>query len=512
MSARRRSMSIEKLLWRLGLALIVSPVVISRPASQGAMLAIVGCPVIDGNVAPPLPDGVVLVKGSRISAVGPRASVRIPDGATIIDAKGSYVLPGFVDTNVHLSLYGGARDRYETLVRYYARQSEIVLEAAQLQLKHGVTTVRDSYGMLAPLAQMRDAIARGEAVGARILAAGNIVGWGGPYSVSFSLTPEKDLTLFQEQMNDAITQGGGEDLADMSPDELRVAINRYLDKGPDFLKYGGTSHFSQPTLIGFSPEAQKVIVEETHKRGRAAETHSTTIEALRLSILAGIDLIQHPEILTPREAPDDLVRLIRERKVICSMLVNTMTGEAWRKHLKTKEETQKKLQETEKKADARAKTSAEERRRDADLDVSLEVRRRNAQKLIQAGCTVTVGTDNYWGAASELSREPKPEHQNHGIGTIIGIEGLVELGMTPAQAITAATRNGALACRKLNEYGTIEVGKLADILILEADPLADIHNIRRLKSVMKEGRMIDLARLPEKRVLSSSQNPAAKQP
>jgi imidazolonepropionase-like amidohydrolase len=194
------------------------------------------------------------------------------------------------------------------------------------------------------------------------------------------------------------------------------------------------------------------------------------------------------------------------------MLSNTMTGEAWRKHLKTKEEAQKKHQEAEKKGDSRAKTSAEERRRVADLGVSLEVRRRNAQKLIQAGCAVTVGTDNYWGAAPELYREPKPENQNHGIGTIIGIEGLVELGMTPAQAITAATRNGALACRKLDEYGTIEVGKLADILILEADPLADIRNIRRLKSVMKEGRMIDLARLPEKRVLSSSQSQAAGRP
>ena len=64
----------------------------------------------------------------------------------------------------------------------------------------------------------------------------------------------------------------------MTPEELRVAINKYLDKGPDFLKYGGTSHFSQPTFIGFSPAAQKVLVEETHKRGRAVETHSTTIE------------------------------------------------------------------------------------------------------------------------------------------------------------------------------------------------------------------------------------------
>jgi imidazolonepropionase-like amidohydrolase len=281
-----------------------------------------------------------------------------------------------------------------------------------------------------------------------------------------------------------------------------VAINRYLDKGPDFIKYGGTSHFSQPTFVGFSPEAQKVLVEEAHRRGRVAETHSTTIEGLRLSVLAGIDLIQHPEVLTPKEMPGDLVRLIRERNVICSMLSNTMTGEAWQKHLKTKAEAERKIQEAEKKASERARTSAEERKRAADLEVGLDVRRRNAQKLIQAGCLVTVGSDNYWAAAPELSREPKPENQNHGIGTIIGIEGLVELGMTPAQAIVAATKNGALACRKLTELGTIEVGKLADLLILDADPLADIHNIRKLRAVMKEGRLVDLTRLPEKRVLS----------
>src|SRR5215813_11079470 len=130
----------------LGLALAVSLVAPSAPGSQPSALAIVGCTVIDGNGGQPLSDAVVVVRGARISAVGPRASIRIPDGATVIDAKGGYVLPGFVDTNVHLSLYGGSRDRYETLVRYYARQSEIVLEAAQFQLKHGVTTVRDSYG------------------------------------------------------------------------------------------------------------------------------------------------------------------------------------------------------------------------------------------------------------------------------------------------------------------------------------------------------------------------------
>jgi imidazolonepropionase-like amidohydrolase len=111
------------------------------------------------------------------------------------------------------------------------------------------------------------------------------------------------------------------------------------------------------------------------------------------------------------------------------------------------------------------------------LEAALEARRRNAQKLIQAGCLITIGTDNYWGAAPELSREPKPEYQDHGIGTIIGIESLVELGMTPSQAIVSATKSGATACRRLSDLGTIETGKLADLLILDGDPLADIRNI-----------------------------------
>ena len=134
-----------------------------------------------------MPDAVVVVTGDRITAAGARASVTVPAGATVIDGTGQFVVPGFFDTNVHLSLYGGVNDRYETLVRYHSRQAEIVLEAAQLQLKHGVTTVRDSYGVLPALVETRERIAKGQAVGVSILAAGNIVGWGGPYSVSFSL-------------------------------------------------------------------------------------------------------------------------------------------------------------------------------------------------------------------------------------------------------------------------------------------------------------------------------------
>ena len=468
-----------------------------------AATALVGATILDGNGGPPIADGAIVIAGSRIAAAGPRSRVAIPADATRVDLGGRWILPGLIDTNVHLSLYGGQNDRYESLVRYQPRQNDIVLEAAQIDLSYGITTVRDSYGALVPLTAVRDAIARGEKTGARILAAGNILGWSGPYSFSFSRVMGQ-LTLFQEQMNDFISQGAGEELMTMTPVELRRAINAYLDKGPDFIKYGGTSHFSEPTFIGFSADAQRAIVEEAHRRNRFAETHSTSIEGLRVSIAAGIDGIQHPEVLDGRDIPDDLVETIRERGIVCSMLTNTITGPAWQRHLKNKAEAEKKRADAEKenRAPQREKTSAERRKEEADSGAGIESRRRNAQKLIRGGCTVTPGTDSYWAAAPELTRTPKPQDADHGIGTIIAIEGLVELGVTPSQAIVAATRNGAIAARGSKEFGTIEAGKLADLVVLTADPLADIHNLRKVSAVYKEGRAINRSRLPETRVLS----------
>lgn len=467
-------------------------------AQEPQPIAFVGGTIIDGNGGPPLRDGMLVVVGKQIQAVGPRAQVTVPRGARVIEATGKFLIPGMIDTNVHLSLYG----RGETLVRYQDRNADLTRESAQLHLKHGITTVRDSYGSLLALVQIRDEIARGETVGPRMLVAGNIVGWGGPCSISFSLIRESECTLLEEQFNDFIAQGSGEELMFMTPEEVRVAINKYLDLKPDFIKYGGTSHFS-PAFIGFSPDVQRVIVEETHKRGLVAETHSTTIEGLRISVLAGIDLIQHPEALGMREMPDDLVKLIADRKVVCSMLTNTITGKVWKDHLSARARADSAAAKARADTTAegrRERTSAELRRKEDEAGKGLEMRRLNAQKLIRGGCISTVGTDNYLGQAPEFRRTPKADNQNMGIGTIIGIEGLVELGMTPAEAIVAATKNGAIASRGLEKFGTLEAGKLADVVMLDADPLADISNIRKLAIVMKEGAIIDTDALPTKPV------------
>lgn len=472
-------------------------------SAQSSVTVITGATVIDGTGGAPITDAVVVISGGKISAIGPRNSVTAPSGATQIDARGKWMIPGLIDTNVHLSLYGGQNDRYESMVRYQPRFDDIVLEAAQIDLSYGITTVRDSYGALVPLTHVRDAIARGDKIGARILAAGNILGWSGPYSFSFSRVTGP-LTLFQEQMNDFIAQGGGEELMEMTPAELSVAIDKYMDRGPDFLKYGGTSHFSEPTFIGFSPDAQRALVEEGHKRGKFVETHSTSVEGLRVSIAAGIDGIQHPELLDGRDMPDDLVATIRERGLICSMLVSTITGPAWERHLKAKTDAEKKIADAEKETRGLAhdKTTAEKRKDATDTGADLESRRRNAQKLIRAGARITPGTDSYWAAAPELTRTPKPIDQDHGMGTILAIEGLVELGMTPMQAIIAGSHSGAIAAKGDREFGTLEAGKLADLVILSGDPLADIHNIRKVDAVMKGGRVADRARLPEVHVLS----------
>jgi imidazolonepropionase-like amidohydrolase len=490
---RRRFLIFASVVAALAIAL-ASRTALDAQQTSGTV-AIVGATVIDGNGGAPMPNATVLVKDKRIAAVGPRSSVTVPAGATVIDGAGRFVTPGFIDSNVHISMYANL----ETLARYLPRATEVVVEGAQLELKYGITTVRDSYGEMQTLLKVRDMIARGEVVGPRIQVAGNIVGWGGPFSISFAVTRDSGLSPFQEQVNDLITQGGGEELMDMTPAELRVAINKYLDKGVDFVKYGGTSHWNNPVFIGFSPDAQKALVEEVHKRGKIAETHSTSIEGLRLSINAGIDLIQHPEVLDPREMPDDLVQLIHDRKIIGSMLTNQIAGAAWTKHLKTKDENAKKEAEAAKESEGGSKTKTlAERRQDARTSgLGIDMRRLNAQKLIKAGNILTPGTDNYVGTAPEFRREPKPIWTEPGMGTITAIEGLVELGMTPAQAIVAATKNGALACRMTKDLGTVEVGKLADLLVLDADPLASIANIRKLRTVIKEGRVVDPSKLPE---------------
>jgi imidazolonepropionase-like amidohydrolase len=238
---------------------------------------------------------------------------------------------------------------------------------------------------------------------------------------------QRHARRFDELAMDYIAQGSGEELLEMSPDELRVAINNTLDKGPTS---SNTAASHTNSLITFSPRQQQALVEEVHKRGKFAEVHSTNPEPLRLSVEAGIDVIQHPEVHSV-PIPDDLVKLIVDRKVMCSILSNGITGKPWADYQKGRVRADSARADSVRTDTMRARRVAKtgwEIQRDKGA-TRMAVRRGNAEKLIKGGCITTPSTDTYLSGAPEFSRVPRSDlHMMPGTATLAAIEGLVGSG------------------------------------------------------------------------------------
>ena len=478
-------------------------------------IAIVGATIIDGTGAAALKNHTLLISGERISAVGTRREVDHSGCEREIDGRGKFVTPGFIDTNVHVAMPREPVD----FARYFDRLDELAIEGAQFHLKHGVTTIRDSYGVLDPLLAARDAIRSGEVVGADILVAGNIVGWGGQFSETFRGRPPE--SHFEEWVNEQFTRGSGETLGWMSPDELRRAMNDYIDLDVDFVKIGVTDHNHNSPRLMFSPRQLHAIVETVHERGLVAEVHATSPEGLIMSLDAGVDLIQHPEVIGV-PITDEILARLDEGNVICSIHGNNHAGQAWEIVLEREaEEAAKEKEDKSPKrpgADGKEGTTTlrnwsspkptEATNQKELVEANSRTFRENAEKILQTRCPLTTATDNSMGRPPEFLSDPNEWHPREpGLGTIATIESLVEMGRTPADAIVAATKNGAMALRREQELGTIAVGKIADINVLDANPLKDISNIRQLSAVIKRGAVVDRDALPDNPVFYRPQEP-----
>jgi imidazolonepropionase-like amidohydrolase len=477
-------------------------------AALGAQTkAIVGATVIDGNGGPPLANATLVIEGKRIAALGPRSAIQVPTGATVIDGTGRYVVPGFIDLNNHITGQGFHEDLFPLVL--FGEHNPILkygyaVEAAQMALKSGVTTIRDTYGPLPPLLEIRDLIARGEIIGPRLMVAGDILGWGGPHHEDRPLTQREKL--FNEYFH--AYADVGVDLTIKSPEEVRVAIDQYLDKGPDFIKYAVTTHgIDPPVHIIFSPRVQKVIVDAAHQRGLRVDVHTSSVEGMLLAAEAGADIITHAGSPGNQPVTDDVIKVLRERGTTCALFSHMTSGPLADAFLAM----EKRPPRTTAARDSLVRVvwpyrqiqqrlpeyyALLEQRHDWSLQVIGE--RDNHIKLIKGGCRIAVATDNAPSQIPELAgeRASSPFFADPGTGTILAIEGLVGLGMTPNEALVAATRNGAAAAGTLERFGTLEVGKLADLLILSANPLTDISNIRKLERVVKEGAVFDPATLP----------------
>lgn len=456
--------------------LAAASLAVSLPPSPTDTTAIVGATIIDGRGGPPVPNGTVIYAGGRIVAVGPSSTVRVPAGAQITQARGKFLIPGLMDGNVHL-VFGAS---IEYLARYENRFEDLIEEAAQVALKNGLTTLFDSWGPLRPLLAVRDRIRQGETVGSRLFVAGNIIGFTGPLGSDFNGEGEKTATkAFAKRINDLWEVGTGPELMWLTPDSLRLVIRKYAGSGMDFLKYGASGHQLMEMLM-FSPEQQRAIVEEGHRAGIIVQTHSTSVESLRQAIEAGVDMLQHCSITGPVPMSDATIQQLKDRHVYCAVQAIT------KKRLDIMSEMWANLQPR------------------LQYDRLLKVEHENEVRMIKANAPMLLATDagiTDPDARAQLTDRVK-EDDNTALGEahFFWFQAMAEKGMKPMDALVAATRNVAAAYHKLDDFGTLEVGKRADMVVLDADPLKNIMNVRKISAVIKDGITIDRDALPLKRI------------
>jgi imidazolonepropionase-like amidohydrolase len=486
-------------------SLIAAAVVIlilawAMPVGAQQVTALTGATVIDGNGGPPIANGMVLVTGTKITAVGPAGAVSIPPGARRVDVAGKYIVPGLMDANVHLIPWP-SWTYIEFLARYEHNFDAIIEEAAQIALKHGFTTVFDTMGPLHPLMRVRDRINRGEIEGARMFVTGDIVGFRCVFN-----TPETMKSAskaFQSRINALFELNVGQDLPWKTPAEIGEEMRKYVALGVDFVKYGQTGDGAPVTsAIGkggallFSPAQTRAMVDAVHAAGKTINTHAGSDEALRVALEAGVDMAQHCASPRASRISDATIKLMLEKKFSC--------GTQW---APLSEVEQQRLRD-------QTYSKSEVDNGNEGVNFSLD----NAVRLIKAGVPQLVSTD-----AGTIDPDIAKDWGPGGKGGFGGFSGLIgdaeflnmramrQYGMTPMMIIQAATKNIAAAYKKLDQIGTLEPGKLADLVVLDADPLQDIENMRKVSLVMKEGQTIDRDTLPRHPILTSPEatNPGA---
>jgi imidazolonepropionase-like amidohydrolase len=459
--------------------------------SRAQTVVLTGATIIDGNGRTPIRDGVIVITDKKISAVGPRNSVSIPGGARQIDAAGKFIVPGIMDANVHLVPWP-SWTYIEFLARYENNFEGIIEEAAQISLKHGITTVFDSMGPLRPLVNVRERINSGEIEGSRMFVAGDIVGFRAVFTSMESM--QSATPAFQARINAQFELNGGPDLAAKTPEQIYAEMTKYVAQGADFVKYGATgdgrpvnSEIGQSNVLRFTPEQQRAMVKAVHDAGKIIQTHQTSAESLRIVVESGVDMAQHCAATGSSRMYEATIKLMLERRFYCGTQWSLLS-----------EQQQQQVR------DNNFPDSDQDNGKEG-MDYGLE----NAVRMIKAGVPQFVSTD---AGTIDPDVAKDPHGAWGGLGghaSLIGeaefldMRAMRQRGMTPMAIIQSATRNIAAAYHKLDQFGTLEPGKSADLVVLDGDPLQDIENMQKISLVMKEGKVIDTDKLPHNPILTS---------
>ncbi|HEY5609822.1 MAG TPA: amidohydrolase family protein, partial [Thermoanaerobaculia bacterium] len=397
---------------------------------------------------PPIENSVIVIDGNTIRAVGTEGSLRIPEGAKVIDTNGRTVLPGLMDMHVHLMILGhGDYDHWDATYPPMFRALIMPISAKQL-LMAGITTVRDLGAPLDDIVAVKRKIERGEIPGPRLFVSG-------PF-LQKSNTP---LTArFRWVVNGA--------------EDARKKTREIIAGGADVIKVIDQDQMTLDEITA--------IVDEAHKGGKTVAAHAHRSEEIRQGLRAGVDCLEHTGLGTKPGYEDDVLQMMKERN---ASLFWCPTIEGLYLFEYTKQFPER-VDDVRLKRDLPAEMYEDVMRSlkpISHLDYFRAVPRRiptlpnKFRQLRESGVTLVVGTD---------SGIPLNFHFD---STWRELKTFVDLGMSPMDAIRAATYWPALMLKQAN-LGTIAPGKLADIIVVDGDPLADISAVRNVVHVVKDGK------------------------
>jgi imidazolonepropionase-like amidohydrolase len=408
------------------------------------------------------------VRGGKIVEVGRRGRVRVPQGLETIDVTGRWIVPGYVDSHVHFFQSGGLYTRPDVidLRSHRSSQDEIAAIKDRLDdtfaryLASGVTAVADVGG------PMSNFDIRGRSEGnpraPRVAAAGPLIStWQPP-----ALNEVADPPI----------------IAAATADEARALVRAQLPRRPDFIKLWYVVLPGQ-TAQQFLPVVSAAI-DEAHKGGIRVAVHATELETARAAVRAGADILVHG--VEDRAVDAAFIALLRERGVIYTTTLDVYNG-----YMRTFTRQPGFTEREFALADPQVMGSLSDLRHLPDAIVPEWARGmagkplpeqpvatllQNLRTVHKAGIPVAMGTD-----AGNIGTLPGPSiYREFAL--------MARAGMTPSEVLASATINGARLMGQADRIGTVAPGRFADMVVLEADPRADVANLSRIALVVKDGR------------------------
>jgi len=428
------------------LTLLAAPV-----TGQEATLALVGGRVLDAFGGPIVEDGVVLIAGDRIIAVGPASEISLPQGVDVVDTNGMTVMPGLCDMHVHLQLLGhGDYERWDKL--YGDRNEEIMAIAARQLLEAGVTCARDLGGPLDALVSTRSRIASGAIPGPRLFISG----------------PFLQRAAYELWQTDY--RWGVDGAAD-----ARAKTQRLLDADVDVIKL-----IDQDQLTA---EEVAAVVETAHAANTPVVAHGHRMDEIRIGLAHGVDNFEHTGLGTGPGYADDVLDALAERNTalywtptISPLYVMQYTGEvfperlddpSWRAHM------------PERMADEIRASLANIPHLPyyALFPSRIPILPHKFNQIRGTGVRLLIGTD---------SGIPSMFHTD---STWREMAKWAELGVPPMEVIQAATLwPGRFLGR--DDIGNLASGSLADVIAVRGDPLTDMSVLRHVDVIVKGGAVV----------------------